>query len=51
MIHLLRKFTLLAALVVAALSLTQVAVAGNKGNNGHSPNGNAWGGSGLVDGR
>jgi hypothetical protein len=47
-IQLLRKLTLLAAVVVAALAMSQAAVA-KKG--GHSPNGNAWGGSGLVDGR
>jgi len=49
-IHLLRKFTLLAAVVLAALGMTQAAVAGKKGGD-KSPNGNAWGQTGLVDGR
>ena len=51
MIHLLRKLTLLAVVAVAALAMSQAAVAGKKG--GHNPNANpsAWNGSGLVDGR
>jgi hypothetical protein len=50
-IHLLRKLTVLLALVVLALCTVQVALAGPKNNGGNTPNGNAWGASGLVDGR
>jgi hypothetical protein len=39
-IHLLRKLTLLVALVVLALCTVQVALAAP--NKGKSPNGNAW---------
>ena len=47
----LRKLSVLLALVVLALCMVQVALAGSKGHSDHSPNGKAWGGSGLVDGR
>ena len=47
----LRKLTVLLALVVLALCTVQAALAGPKGHPGNSPNGSAWGGSGLVDGR
>jgi hypothetical protein len=49
-IHLLRKLTLLVAFVVLALCTVQVALAAPK-DKGKSPNGNAWGQIGLVDGR
>ena len=49
----LRKLTLLLALVVLSLCVAQAALAGNaKSQYGNSsPNGNAWGQSALVDGR
>ncbi|MDX6511225.1 MAG: hypothetical protein QOE36_729 [Gaiellaceae bacterium] len=50
MIHLLRKLTLLVALVVLALCTVQVALAAPK-DNGKSPNGNAWGQTSWSDGR
>lgn len=50
-IHVLRKLTVLLALFVLALCTVQAALAGPKGHPGNSPNGSAWGGSGLVDGR
>ena len=49
-IHLLRKLTLLVALVVLALCTVQVALAAPK-DKGKSPNGNAWGQTSWSDGR
>jgi len=50
-IHLLRKLTLLVALVVLALCTVQVALAAPKNHGGNSPNGNAWGQTTWSDGR
>jgi hypothetical protein len=50
-IHLLRKLAVLLALVVLALCTVQAALAAPNHHPGNSPNGSAWGGSGLVDGR
>jgi hypothetical protein len=49
-IHLLRKLTLLVALVVLALCVVQAAVAAPKNNGGNRPNGNAWGQTTWADG-
>jgi len=49
-IHLLRKLSLLVALVVLALCVVQAAVAGPKNHGGNSPNGNAWGQTTWADG-
>ena len=48
----LRKLSLLAALVVLALCTVQGAVAGSKGNGPKNPpSGNAWGQDTWADGR
>jgi len=48
----LRKLSVLLALVVLALCTVHAALAGPNGHHpGNSPNGSSWGGSGLVDGR
>ncbi|HEX6699696.1 MAG TPA: hypothetical protein VF101_03115 [Gaiellaceae bacterium] len=46
----LRKLSLLVALVVLALCVVQAAVAGPKNHGGNSPNGNAWGQTTWADG-
>jgi hypothetical protein len=47
----LRKLTLLVALVVLALCTVQSALAGPKNPGGNSPNGYAWGQTTWNDGR
>ena len=51
----LRKLSVLLAVVVLALCTVQVALAGpnghHPGNSPNGPNGSSWNGSGLVDGR